>query len=217
MVIANTLRPGDFHGLVNLSHLNVEAKHILTGTFTGLDNLNWMDLTAEHIEPGAFKGLDNLTYLKFQPQHQDSIKSLPSILKDLPSLEKFQINRTQTTSEEPLEGKPWEMPDRLFEKNKKLTHINMSTHPHGPIQVPKNLFAENAPIIEFELNTPSGTATIHQEAFKQLTKLNELHLPYRTKTPGNKSKKTPNHPLRIITPLPHYHPELQRALKDLCL
>ena len=87
-----TVRNGDFDGLVNVKSTALTAKHIETAGLSGLENLQTLQLTINtngSISPGTFQGLNNLETLEITVDGNGSIS--PGAFQGLTNLQSMEV------------------------------------------------------------------------------------------------------------------------------
>ena len=95
LTVGDTLKAGDFSGLVNLEHLRLtgDMRSLPVGVFEGLDSLEKLYLhnnSLTELTAGAFKGLDNLESLRLD---NNSLTELPvGVFDGLDNLESLRLD-----------------------------------------------------------------------------------------------------------------------------
>ena len=107
----NTVKAGDFHGLVNVKELGLEIRDVEPSGFSGMTSLKTMDLTVYtygSIAPGAFQGLHNLASLTIRTSKPHSEPEDTLALPDfdqLPSLKYLEMKDIKMLYAETLSDK----------------------------------------------------------------------------------------------------------------
>ena len=113
----DTAKAGDFHGMVNVEVLGIEATNVEPQAFTGLESLKKFQLTIKDdgsIETGAVQGLQRLEEMTLTVAPNGSIET--GAFQGLSNLETLQVSLGET-------------PD--FDGMPNLKHINIQWHETG--------------------------------------------------------------------------------------
>ena len=202
----DTVRPGDFEGLVNIKEIAIMAKNIEPGGLSGLVNIERMELTVHtygSIAPGALQGLNNLETLRIKtnkkyPEPEDTITLpefdlLPKLknlevgwferkpksrtpFQNLPNLESAVISIGFRT-EDP-EGKEFQIHHNMFANNPKLKFLKIQLNVWAPEKMKINI-----PVNLFsnnplleEIKINSERVRLPRDLFKHLEELKQLNL-----------------------------------------
>ena len=178
----DTVRPGDFHGLVNVRKLEVVSRTVEAGAFTGLDGVVEMDLTVYtdgYIAPGAFQGLNNLEAMTIRtstpyPDHEYTL--IPPDFDPMENLKHLEVEKIPTTSAGTISGKllanlsSLETVELTFEEwEKRWDEETM-------IQLPEELLASNKMLKTAVIKTGERTTTVPDSIFANNPLLEEIEI-----------------------------------------
>ena len=169
----DTVKAGDFQGLVNAKGLSISANSVETGAFTGMESLKWLQLSGRTIATGAFQGLPRLEIMTLEFAANGSIKK--GAFRSLLNLEALKIVLSETSSDEDT----FAIPD--FDGMPNLKHITIqwyetNTVASSPFSELPNL--ESAEIyIHFKDDEPEGKKfRIPSDMFTNNPKLKNIKL-----------------------------------------
>ena len=163
-----TVRNGDFDGLVNVKSTALTAKHIETAGLSGLENLQTLQLTINtngSISPGTFQGLNNLETLEITVDGNGSIS--PGAFQSLTNLDSLRINPLESRQLYPSENyhKSGDtlttLPD--FDHLPSLKRLEITNPiPMGGASSTDTLF-KNLPILEYLIAEFQGDVSLESE------------------------------------------------------
>ena len=200
-VKTDTVRPGDFQGMINVKEMEVETRIVETGAFTGLDGLEEMQLTAYTygaIAAGAFQGLAKLEEMTIQtssPSSGEYTLSLPDFdpmenlkhlkLGEIPTLYPDTISGDLFTNLPSLETVELQILRKetengetevhllpvLFASNRTLKAASMKIA--AQVSIPQGFFANNPLLEEIQI---SGASAVNENTFRHLENLEILRI-----------------------------------------
>ena len=166
----DTVKTGDFEGLVNLEELELTARNIAAGGFSGMENLREMRLTVitdGSIVPSSFDGLPNLERLSIRQSKHDSdleeTLSLPDF-DNLPELKSLDIGKGPNLYVETLSETIFERLPALESVVLNVRTKEVETEETADVHLPTELFASNPELkkVHIEIvSDSSGTVNLH--------------------------------------------------------
>ena len=158
----DTVRAGDFQGLVNVQRLEVGANGVEPGGFTGLQNLKELELTllaSTGISTESFSGLESLESLTLEISSPDREEPETAPLPPFPSMPSLK-NLRATGIHNPEND---QLPGGVFKELPNLESVEMSVHYIGTVndwggsfRIPAELFEGNPNLKEVSYSKQRG-------------------------------------------------------------
>ena len=184
----DTVRAGDFQGLVNITELKVTAKDIEPGAFSGMENLEEMELTLYtngSIAPRALQGLNNLERLKINTSkpHSEMEETLTlTELDHLPKLHTLGLD-DGLGARILLE----EIPHSFLQNLPALEHLEMeisghalasNTENHNKLRLSEELFENNKALKVLKISSSIQDIELHiaEGIFRSTPLLKEVRI-----------------------------------------
>lgn len=148
-IAMDTVRAGDFEGLVNVEKLEVRTRAIESNGFGGLLNLEEMELgllASTEVSTDSFSGLDSLVSLTLEmsaPDREDpEAASLPAF-PNLPSLKRLNFIGVHNPENDQLQGTVFKELPSLESVEISIHYIGTVTDWGGDFRIPVDLFEGN--------------------------------------------------------------------------